>query len=117
MTPDFPSIKPDYTNGNETPHRVLKFPIVQQLIRDLDPNLLAGSDVACKKLDLIYHYLFEQVSIDDHHLATQFNEALYTAFYGLKSLLIAANLNMVEWCLEESKSNYDQWIIEVLTKE
>lgn len=99
-------------------HPVLQFPVLPQLIKVFKPEWLLHTPTARQRLDQMASYLDQSnQKIVDPELEKLFPEEIYTALYGLKTMLRGRNLNIVNWVLEDSKARFEALIGEALEEE
>ncbi len=97
---------------DELQQKVLSVPELAALIEALMPELLSQSGQSTQLLDRIYRYLFEQKKLKDPVLRQQLPPDLYTALYGLKSLIKEHGLAKAQLILEDSKQRFAAFLDE-----
>ena len=98
----------------ELHHKVLSVPGLAALARALMPELLSQSERSTQQLDRIYRYLFEQKKLRDPALEKALPPELYTALYGLKSMIKKHGLTRASLLLEESERRFAAFLDEEL---
>ncbi|MCB9051319.1 MAG: hypothetical protein H6556_17960 [Lewinellaceae bacterium] len=98
----------------ELQHKVLLVPEVAAMIRALMPALLSQNEETTSLLDRINRYLFEQKKLKEPVLENELPPELYTALYGLKSLVQKHGLTRAQLILENSKQRFAAFLDEEL---
>lgn len=100
------------TQQDELHHKVLSVPEVAALIRALMPELLSQNGQTTSLLDQIYRYLFKQKKLKEPLLQKELPPDLYTALYGLKSMIKENGLAKAQLTLEDSKRRFAAFLDE-----
>lgn len=99
---------------DELHHQVLSVPGLAALARALMPELLSQSEKSTQQLGRIHRYLFEQKNLRDPALEKALPPELYTALYGLKSMIKKHGLTRAGLLLEESERRFAAFLDEEL---
>ncbi|MEL7117794.1 MAG: hypothetical protein AAFO07_00075 [Bacteroidota bacterium] len=89
---------------------LLDYSLLNELIKELMPELLDGSKKSKRLLKRIEIFLFFDSSYTSELLANELRSELYNAFRGIKSINVVKNINLIEWYLEEKKREFGQWL-------
>lgn len=104
----------DETQQEGLHHKVLFVPELAALIRVLMPELLSQSEQSTQLLDHIYRYLFVQKKLKEPLLQKELPPDLYTALYGLRSMIKENGLIKAQLTLEDSKRRFAAFLDEEL---
>ena len=94
-------------------HKVLSVPELTTLVRATMPELLSQAEHSTTiVLDQIYRYLFVQKTLRAPKLQQQLTPELYTALYGLKSMIKDHGVPRTLMMLEEHKRRFGEFLKE-----
>lgn len=91
-------------------NNLISTPLLEELIRHMEPDLLNGSLKSNACLALITNYMYSSPRLQDTELKQTISNDLFQVLYGLKKSSCSNTIRKTEHAIEVHKRRYFHWL-------